>query len=318
MLALIALVGLGARAYAVVEPVATPADDSHAYYALSKALYEEGSYGGPDLPRLQRLVAGGAAALRGRLLRNRRRPRRDGANRRGAARGRRDPRRLPARRAARRPPGGIDRGLRRRRLPPLHPLHRRADERAAGDPHPAGGGAGLSLGGRAEAIARLAAARAAVRPDRDVPARVPGGRRRLRRPRRGPGRRARGWQPGPGRGRRCSSPPCCCRSSPGRSATRSSSAAWCRSPPAAARPSTSAPSCPPTANTSGSRRCWSSATSTGTAARTPRPSNGSTRRRSSTASPPATRTCRATPPWARSASRTSLSTSAKTRSATWR
>ncbi|HEX3735121.1 MAG TPA: glycosyltransferase family 39 protein [Solirubrobacterales bacterium] len=46
-LALIALVGLGARAYVVVKPVQNPADDSHAYYALSKALYEEGSYGGP-------------------------------------------------------------------------------------------------------------------------------------------------------------------------------------------------------------------------------------------------------------------------------
>ncbi len=46
-LALIALVGLGARAYAVVAPVQNPADDSHAYYALSKALFEEGSYGGP-------------------------------------------------------------------------------------------------------------------------------------------------------------------------------------------------------------------------------------------------------------------------------
>jgi 4-amino-4-deoxy-L-arabinose transferase-like glycosyltransferase len=47
MLALIAVVGLGARAYVVVKPVANPADDSHAYYALSKSLYEEGSYGGP-------------------------------------------------------------------------------------------------------------------------------------------------------------------------------------------------------------------------------------------------------------------------------
>ena len=46
-LALIAVVGLGARAYVVANPVANPADDSHAYYALSKALYEEGSYGGP-------------------------------------------------------------------------------------------------------------------------------------------------------------------------------------------------------------------------------------------------------------------------------
>jgi asparagine N-glycosylation enzyme membrane subunit Stt3 len=47
-LALIAVLGLGVRAYAVATPVANPADDSHAYYALSKALYEEGSYGGPS------------------------------------------------------------------------------------------------------------------------------------------------------------------------------------------------------------------------------------------------------------------------------
>ncbi len=46
-LALIAVLGLGLRAYAVVHPVANPADDSHAYYGLAKALYEEGSYGGP-------------------------------------------------------------------------------------------------------------------------------------------------------------------------------------------------------------------------------------------------------------------------------
>jgi 4-amino-4-deoxy-L-arabinose transferase-like glycosyltransferase len=47
-LALIAVVGLGARAYVVANPVANPADDSHAYFALSKALYEEGSFGGPE------------------------------------------------------------------------------------------------------------------------------------------------------------------------------------------------------------------------------------------------------------------------------
>ena len=47
LLALIAVVGLGARAYVVVKPVANPADDSHAYYALAKSLYEEGSFGGP-------------------------------------------------------------------------------------------------------------------------------------------------------------------------------------------------------------------------------------------------------------------------------
>lgn len=47
-LALIAVLGLGLRAVAVVDPVDDPADDSRAYYALAKALYEEGSYGGPE------------------------------------------------------------------------------------------------------------------------------------------------------------------------------------------------------------------------------------------------------------------------------
>ncbi len=47
-LTVIALLGLGLRAYAVVNPVDNPADDSHAYYALSKALYAEGSFGGPE------------------------------------------------------------------------------------------------------------------------------------------------------------------------------------------------------------------------------------------------------------------------------
>jgi 4-amino-4-deoxy-L-arabinose transferase-like glycosyltransferase len=47
LLAAILLVGFGLRAYRVVQPLPTPGDDAHAYYALSKALYEEGSYGGP-------------------------------------------------------------------------------------------------------------------------------------------------------------------------------------------------------------------------------------------------------------------------------
>lgn len=47
LLAAILLLGFGLRAYRVVEPLPTPGDDAHAYYALSKALYEEGSYGGP-------------------------------------------------------------------------------------------------------------------------------------------------------------------------------------------------------------------------------------------------------------------------------
>lgn len=46
-LLVIAALGLALRAVAVVHPVANPADDSHAYYGLAKALYEEGSFGGP-------------------------------------------------------------------------------------------------------------------------------------------------------------------------------------------------------------------------------------------------------------------------------
>ncbi len=46
LLAAILLLGFGLRAYRVAEPLATPGDDAHAYYGLSKSLYEEGSYGG--------------------------------------------------------------------------------------------------------------------------------------------------------------------------------------------------------------------------------------------------------------------------------
>jgi 4-amino-4-deoxy-L-arabinose transferase-like glycosyltransferase len=48
LLALILVLGFGLRAYRVVEPLQTPGDDARAYYALSKALYEEGTYGGPE------------------------------------------------------------------------------------------------------------------------------------------------------------------------------------------------------------------------------------------------------------------------------
>lgn len=48
LLALVLVLGFGLRAYRVAEPLATPGDDARAYYALSKALYEEGSYGGPS------------------------------------------------------------------------------------------------------------------------------------------------------------------------------------------------------------------------------------------------------------------------------
>lgn len=47
LLTLILVLGFGLRAYRVAEPLATPGDDAHAYYALSKSLYKEGSYGGP-------------------------------------------------------------------------------------------------------------------------------------------------------------------------------------------------------------------------------------------------------------------------------
>jgi len=46
LLAAILLLGFGLRAYRVVEPLPTPGDDAHAYYALSKSLYTEGSFGG--------------------------------------------------------------------------------------------------------------------------------------------------------------------------------------------------------------------------------------------------------------------------------
>lgn len=47
-LAVIAALGLFVRAYVVVDPVEHPGDDSRAYYALSKALYEEQSFGGSE------------------------------------------------------------------------------------------------------------------------------------------------------------------------------------------------------------------------------------------------------------------------------
>jgi hypothetical protein len=48
LLAAILLLGLGLRAYRVAQPLATPGDDARAYYALAKALYVEGSYGGEE------------------------------------------------------------------------------------------------------------------------------------------------------------------------------------------------------------------------------------------------------------------------------
>ncbi|HKT83759.1 MAG TPA: glycosyltransferase family 39 protein, partial [Solirubrobacterales bacterium] len=47
LLAAVLLLGFGLRAYRVVEPLPQPGDDAHAYYALAKSLYTEGSFGGP-------------------------------------------------------------------------------------------------------------------------------------------------------------------------------------------------------------------------------------------------------------------------------
>jgi 4-amino-4-deoxy-L-arabinose transferase-like glycosyltransferase len=47
LLAAILLLGFGLRTYRVVEPLPSPGDDAHAYYALAKSLYAEGSFGGP-------------------------------------------------------------------------------------------------------------------------------------------------------------------------------------------------------------------------------------------------------------------------------
>ena len=83
--------------------------------------------------------------------------------------------------------------------PPVHPLDRGADERAAGDPHPARRGARLPLGERAGARCGPGSLPGpALRPDGDVPTRVPVRRRRLRRPRAAVRRRdwRRGWKPG--------------------------------------------------------------------------------------------------------------------------
>ena len=156
LLAAIVALGFGLRAYRVVQPVANPADDSHAYYALSKALYEEGSYGGPSFRDSSDWSPGAPLLYAAAFYAT-------GGAREGTARiveallgAGGDRRRLPARQADRLPPGRADRRLRGRRLPAVHPLDRRADERAAGDPHPARGRARLPLGERTRSGARRA------------------------------------------------------------------------------------------------------------------------------------------------------------------
>ena len=188
------------------------------------------------------------------------------------------------------------------RFPP-----RRKTQRPAGHPTP-----------RQDPRAEMAGPWFFVRPDRPDPPGVPPGRDRFRRSGGDPNRSRTWLEAGP------------CRSRPvrrraarpdrplDRSTTRWSSIAPCRSRPAAARRSTSAPSCRPTANTSGSRRGWCERY----LHRDLEPGSEALERvdptplfdRVAARYPDLPRDRR----WARSASRTSPSTSAKTRSATWR
>lgn len=48
ILALIVAVGFGLRAQRALDPLDHPGDDARAYFSLSKALYEDGTYGGPS------------------------------------------------------------------------------------------------------------------------------------------------------------------------------------------------------------------------------------------------------------------------------
>jgi 4-amino-4-deoxy-L-arabinose transferase-like glycosyltransferase len=48
VLALIVAIGFGLRAHRALDPIANPGDDARAYFSLSKALYVDGSYGGPS------------------------------------------------------------------------------------------------------------------------------------------------------------------------------------------------------------------------------------------------------------------------------
>jgi 4-amino-4-deoxy-L-arabinose transferase-like glycosyltransferase len=48
VLALIVLLGFGLRAHSALNPLESPGDDAHAYFSLSKSLYEDGTYGGPS------------------------------------------------------------------------------------------------------------------------------------------------------------------------------------------------------------------------------------------------------------------------------
>ena len=47
-LALIVVLAFGLRAHRALDPLDHPGDDAHAYFSLSKSLYEDGTYGGPS------------------------------------------------------------------------------------------------------------------------------------------------------------------------------------------------------------------------------------------------------------------------------
>ena len=113
----------------------------------------------------------------------------------------------------------------------------------------------------------------AVRPDGDVPARVPLRRRRLRRPRRDSGRPRPRLEAGARRRRPLLVVALLLPIVPWTIRNQVVLDRTCRSRPAAARRSTSAPSSPPTANTSGSRRSSPSATCSRDLRPTPKRSN---------------------------------------------
>ncbi len=147
LLVAILVVGFGLRAYRVVEPLPTPGDDAHAYYALAKALYEEGSYGGPTFEDSSDWSPGAPLLYAASFYATGGRPRRDGADRRAAARpGVRSSSSTCSAAAINCRPTGLLAAFARRRLPTLHPLDRRPLQRAAGDLHPARSGLGISLG----------------------------------------------------------------------------------------------------------------------------------------------------------------------------
>ena len=340
LLAAILALGFGLRAYRVVEPLPTPGDDAHAYYALSKSLYTEGSFGGPDFEDPSDWSPGAPLLYAAAFFAT-------GGAREGTARivelllG-----------------AGDD----RRRLPP-RPPHRRASRRAASPPsrspstRPSSTPSAPSYSEPPAMLTLPAAVLAflwAWMPERPLRCWCRAeDSRGCRAPAMGRGR----WLvPGLLFGLTAMFRPeyllvgvafVAARPDPGLARPRAGSRAW----PAAALlvAALLLPIVPWTIRNqvvlaphradldrrrqgalrrhlparrrripAGQGDPRQALPAPRTTTRTPKRSKKSTRRRSSTASPTATRTCRATRRWARSASRTSPTTSAKTRSNTWR